>query len=213
MLQITNYKKAYGSQPVLAIPQLQLTGGIYWLKGENGAGKTTLLKSVAGLIPFEGEMVVDNIPLRKQRMLYTRKVAFAEAEPVYPLFLTGSELIRFYEETKGKNKIVTNRLINDLGMQSYLANKVSTYSSGMLKKLSLLLAFTGDSTLILFDEPFITLDADAVKVIQELIADCYWKEISFIISSHQVLEISVPYNTLSVQQQTIQQENNVGVAE
>src|SRR5829696_227053 len=209
MLQIANYQKAYGSSPVLTIPNLKLSGGIYWLKGQNGAGKTTLLKSIAGMIPFEGQVIVDNIDLRKQRMLYTRKVSFAEAEPVYPGFLTGNDFVQLYEETKGKNEVLVKRLITELGMKSYLSNKVSTYSSGMLKKLSLLLAFTGDPGLILLDEPFVTLDVAAVHVLQQLIAESYVNGISFLISSHQEIELTISYTTLLIHQQTIQVLNAV----
>src|SRR5689334_16178065 len=101
MLHLRQYKKAYGPEPVLEIEDLKLAAGIYWLKGENGAGKTTLLKSIAGLIPFEGEIGVTNLGLRQQRKLYTKAVSFAEAEPVFPAFLSGSDLQQFYLQTKG----------------------------------------------------------------------------------------------------------------
>jgi len=204
MLEITNYKKTYGNTTVLEISHLQLSEGIYWLKGENGAGKTTFIKSVAGLIPFEGIIVTDGLCIRKQRMLYTKKVSFAEAEPVYPSFLTGNDLVQFYRNTKGETSC--KALAEAFGVVSYLQNKTGTYSSGMLKKLSLLLAFSDNPKLILLDEPFITLDAAAVIALHQRIALSFSKGISFIISSHQQLELSVPYHTLKINQQTIEQE-------
>lgn len=212
MLRIANYQKAYGSDPVLTIPQLHLEEGIYWLKGENGAGKTTFLKSVAGLIPFDGEISVQNTSLRKQRMLYTRIVSFAEAEPVYPAFLTGNDLLRFFRETKGSNEKMEQRIVNAFGMKTYLPNKIDTYSSGMLKKLSLLLAFTGNPKLILLDEPFITLDTEAVSKLERLIADSFANGISILISSHQPLAMNISYHTLTINQKTIQPETNVTAA-
>lgn len=207
MLQITNYRKAYGAEPVLTIPELALSQGTYWLKGENGAGKSTLLRSIAGLIPFDGDIRVDNINLRKQRMAYTRIVSLAEAEPVYPSFLTGADLLLFYRKTKGEN-ILLQEVTGAFGMQGYLKNKIGSYSSGMLKKLSLLLAFAGSQKLILLDEPFITLDADAVRVLQNVIADLSEKDTSFIISSHQELGLAVSYGILKVRQHTIQKESD-----
>ena len=211
MLSIINYKKAYGHIPVLVIPRFEIPGGFYWLKGENGAGKTTFLKSVAGMIPFEGEMIVDGIHLRRHRQLYTKNVAFAEAEPVYPSFLTGNDLLRFYELTRGKNEQIREKLIAGLGMQTYLANKVGTYSSGMLKKLSLLLVFSGKPALILLDEPFITLDADAVKFLQDHIAGCQKEAASFIISSHQDLSLPAFYTTLHIYQKSIREGEHAAV--
>lgn len=213
MLHLVNYKKSYGSTTVLHIPHLQLEEGIYWLKGENGAGKTTFLKSVAGLIPFEGDIIVDEINLRNQRMRYTKMVSFAEAEPVYPSFLTGYDLMRFYTSTKGSNEDIIKNIIGSLSMQAYLNNEVSTYSSGMLKKLSLLLAFIGEPKLILLDEPFITLDVASVQVLQQLIVTSFQKGNSFIISSHQQLELSLPFEIIKAYQQTIEREDYATIAE
>ena len=73
---------------------------------------------------------------------------------------------------------------------------MSSYSSGMLKKLSLVLAFIGNPVLILLDEPFITLDMDAVRGLQQLIEQKQAAGVSFCISSHQDLEIRCPFSTL-----------------
>ena len=93
-------------------------------------------------------------------------------------------------------------------MQSYLKNKLNTYSSGMLKKLSLLVAFVGDPKLVLLDEPFITLDTDAVSALDQIIANCYQNGVSFLISSHQALQLELPFHTLTIHQKNIEQEKH-----
>ena len=207
MLHIVNYKKAYGPTPVLQIENLQLEAGIYWLKGENGSGKSTLLKSLAGLIPFEGQIEVEGLSLRKQRRLYTQTVSFAEAEPVFPLFLTGSELLEFFLETKGGDKIDAMRIAENLGIAAFLKNKTATYSSGMMKKLSLLLCFAGRSKLLLLDEPFVTLDVASVGVLRRLIVERS-ETTSFLISTHQPLDLTVPSQSLRIVGQTLQRESH-----
>jgi len=204
MLQIADYKKTYAEHPVLSIPALQLPGGTYWLKGENGAGKTTLLKSIAGMIPFEGEIVVDEINLRKNRMAYTKVVSFSEAEPVYPAFLTGRDLLQFYTQTKGRLSPVGERFKQDAGIDRYLEKKIGVYSSGMLKKLSLLLALAGEPKWVLFDEPFVTLDHAAVEFLKNTLQDCHRQGIAVLISSHQQLNLSIPVIEIEIRNQTIE---------
>jgi ABC-2 type transport system ATP-binding protein len=203
MLCLRHYKKAYGAVTILAAEQLDLAAGVYWLKGENGAGKTTLLKSIAGLIPFEGNITWDHLNIRKQRLNYTRLVSFAGAEPVFPLFLTGNELLAFYRQVRGGSEEQVKELADSLGAAPFLSQKISTYSSGMLKKLSLVLCFTGHPTLVLLDEPFITLDVNAVNELRQLITRYYHQGISFLISSHQDLALDLPAQCLQVAQQTI----------
>lgn len=211
MLRITHYKKTYGPAPVLQIENLELPAGLYWLKGENGSGKTTLLKSIAGLIPFDGNVDVENTSLRKQRRRYTQIVSFAEAEPVFPLFLTGNELLHFYLDTKGGEKAEAVRIAEDFGIAAFLKNKTGTYSSGMMKKLSLLLCFTGRPKLLLLDEPFVTLDVAAVAVLRRLIAERS-KSASFLLSTHQELALDVPHQTLRIHRQTLQRETHAAGA-
>ncbi len=198
MLQLINYRKHFDSLLVLDIPLLKLEKGIYWFKGSNGAGKTTLLKSCAGLIPFHGEIRALDTDIRKQRKEYLMQVNYAEAEPVYPSFLTGKDLLEFYYKTKGGERKFVEELVKSFGVNSYLQNKVSSYSTGMAKKLSLVLAFIGSPQLILLDEPFITLDIEAVQTLKQLITQKHSSGVSFCISSHQELGLHPIVNTLHI---------------
>ncbi len=192
MIEFNNFRKRYkgSDEDVLNIPGLLLNNSVYWLKGKNGAGKTSLLKSIAGIIPFEGDVSVDGLSIVKNRIRYRLNVNYAEAEPLYPDFLTGSDLIDLYAYTKKAEASQVSALINIFDISAYKNRKLASYSSGMAKKLSLLLAFTGNPKLILLDEPFITLDPYALTVAGELIAEYYNKGTGFIIASHQGFSVT-----------------------
>src|SRR5690242_9731399 len=98
MLTIQSAKKEYNRELVLDIPTLQLDEGVYWVQGVNGSGKTTLLKMIAGLSPFAGDITVAGISLHRKPLHYRRQVSWAAAEPLYPSFVTGGELVAFYQE-------------------------------------------------------------------------------------------------------------------
>lgn len=189
VIALHNVKKSYQDFHVLDIARLELPAGIYWLQGENGAGKTTCMKVMSGLIPFKGEIVLQgNVSSRRQPVAFRRLINYAEAEPLYPSFLTGHDLLELYLGTKGGNREQVKALGERLGVGVYMHNAVSTYSSGMLKKLSLLLAFTGNPLLILLDEPLITIDSQALAVLYDLIRDYHARGVSFCITSHQPLD-------------------------
>lgn len=168
---------------------MELPTAIYWLKGGNGTGKTTLLRSIAGLVPFDGEITIDGVSM-KQRVAYRQKVSYAEAEPVFPSFVTGTELIKFHEQARHGNNNRTRAIIDALGAGGYMQNAVGTYSSGMLKKLSLVLAFIGTPSLILLDEPLITLDIASVERLEELIQQRHDEGTGFLLTSHQELTLN-----------------------
>ena len=141
---------------------------------------------LAGLIPFKGDIILDGVNLRHSPLPYRRLVSFAEAEPLYPDFITGFELVRFYQDIRKADATQTDMLINLFKLRRFLSQSVGTYSSGMIKKLSLLLAFIGKPSLILLDEPLATLDEGSMHILPDLIS-AYHKEFKscFIFSSHQ----------------------------
>ena len=207
MLQFAAVKKYYGSFLALDIPSLSINKGIYWLKGENGSGKTSFLKMVGGLHPFEGDILLSGISILKNRVQYLQKMNYAEAEPLYPDFLTAKDLVQLYCRTKKTEEKKAFGLLEELHISDAYTKPLGTYSSGMLKKLSLALAFIGDPEWILLDEPLITVDADAVSIICQLInASHSAKDISFIITSHQPFQpgfLSVTQNMLAAGQTII----------
>jgi ABC-2 type transport system ATP-binding protein len=187
VLSLHHVKKSYHDTVVLDIPKLELEYGVYWLLGGNGAGKTTAMKVMAGLIPFKGDILLENnINCNKQPVQYRRLVNYAEAEPLYPGFVTGSDLVSLYVKTKGKGYKDMQEMIDLLGVASFIHQPVSSYSSGMLKKVSLLLAFTGTPRLILLDEPLITLDTQSLPLLYTLVEEFHRQfEVTFCITSHQ----------------------------
>lgn len=186
MLQFDTVKKCYGNFLALDIPSLTLNKGVYWLKGENGSGKTTFLKMIGGLHPFKGDIRLPACSIKKKRISFLQSVNYAEAEPVYPDFLTAKDLVQLYCYTKKGDLQKTLILLEQLHIIDAYTKPLGTYSSGMLKKLSLALAFIGNPIWILLDEPLITVDTDAVSIIcSHINTSNTQKDISFIITSHQ----------------------------
>lgn len=186
MLTFHQFKKSYNNQLIVQIENLSLDFGNYWVMGENGSGKSTLLKCIAGIVPYEGDITCDGIfNKNRSRQMFRKIVNHAEAEPQYPEFLKGMDLIQFYKITKGASNSQITNLINRLGIKSFASRKIGDYSSGMIKRLSLALSFIGNPRLILLDEPMITLDKDSTGVLLQLIQEYTSNGVSVILTSHQ----------------------------
>lgn len=189
MILIQGLKKDYGNFEVLNVPELELSKGIHWVKGINGSGKSTLLKILAGIISYEGKIQLNKFSLAKDPVAYRARVNYAEAEPLYPDFLTGRELVAFYTKIKKGETYKTDSLLERFGLGAFYQNKIGTYSSGMCKKLSLVLAFIGHPEWILLDEPLVTLDIQSIPILSATINEYHNQGVSFLITSHQSLLI------------------------
>ena len=208
MLFLRNFKKCYDHIPVLEIPEMAIPEGIHWIKGINGSGKTTFFKCISGILHSEGQIEIDGINLKKEPVPYRRLVNYSEAEPLYPAFLSGNDLIQFTAQARKADKQQVDLLIDTLDIGAFILHPVGSYSSGMLKKLSLVMGFTGRPRLIILDEPLVTIDTIAVSAMIKLIKQYQIQHnTSFLISSHQNFDEShlTINNVYQVQDQTLEQ--------
>jgi ABC-2 type transport system ATP-binding protein len=206
MLHFSNVKKYYNSFLALNISSLTIANGLWWLQGENGSGKTTFLKMIAGLHPFVGDISInDKYSIKKQRLQFIQKINYAEAEPLYPPFVTGKDLVTLYCKTKKGDVGEAIELLRQLHVFDAYEKPLGTYSSGMIKKLSLVLAFIGNPRFILLDEPIITIDASALEIICNIISKKFEQGVSFIITSHQ----KIPVDQLIFSGELLAAENTI----
>ncbi len=186
MLTVTNLTKAYEGKTVLTVPKLTIPPGIHYFRGSNGSGKTTFLRIIAGLLPFTGTVLLDNTyDSQRQPVDYRLRVNYAEAEPVYPDFLTARDLTSFVARAKRAPPGQVDQLADLLGVTAFWTQPIRTYSSGMLKKLSLLLAWLGQPQLVLLDEPLTTLDVETAARLFDFVREQIRQSVSVWLTSHQ----------------------------
>ena len=187
MLTVSNLTKAYDGRTVLTVPTLHLPLGIHYFRGGNGSGKTTFFRTVAGLLPFLGEILLDNhYEISRDPVAYRLRVNYAEAEPLYPTFLTPRDLAGFVGRAKRATAGQTDELADMLGVASFWTQPTGQFSSGMLKKLSLLLALLGQPRLVLLDEPLTTIDVATATRLFDYVRQLHQQQdVSFWLTSHQ----------------------------
>lgn len=199
MLEFKNFRKEYEGKPVIGIPSLFVPAGLHWIRGKNGSGKSSLFRCIAGTSPFKGSIKLNGAfdPV-KHPVEYRRRVNFSEAEPQFPSFLSGKELLHFVAKAKNTDPNRLEKVISQLHLPVYFENPCGTYSSGMNKKISLAMAFTGNPELIILDEPFITLDSESCKNLAQMMEEALAKGAGILLSSHpdfseELLNISHTY--------------------
>lgn len=188
MLSLQNFKKSFGEHLILEVPELTLDKGVHWVKGKNGSGKSTLFNCLAGLSPYEGNIQLEGYDLKKQSVAYKQLINYSQSEPTLPEFLTGNDLLEYFGKLKGATTDQITVLSQNLSVDTYADQPVGNYSSGMLKKLSLIIAFLGKPKWIILDEPLITLDQEAQELTLNLIDQNVKGGTSFIFATHQDFE-------------------------
>lgn len=188
MLSLYSFFKSFGSQVILDIPELKFQKGVHWIKGRNGSGKSTFFNCIAGLSPYKGTIQLNETSLKNQPEIYKLKVNYSQSEPAFPEFLTANDLIDFFATLKQAETAQIEELKEALGVNAYAHTVCGTYSSGMIKKLSIILSFLGSPDWIILDEPLITLDKEAQQIVTDMIIKKRAQGVSFLFATHQDFE-------------------------
>lgn len=163
--------KKFGQQTVLKQVDFQIPEGrIIGLIGPSGAGKSTIIKIILGMeVPDKGSTTVfeQTMPNRK---LLGRIGYMAQSDALYEQ-LTGQENLQFYADMKAlrNSKQFIEHVAEVVDLTKDLDKRVSGYSGGMKRRLSLAIAMLGNNDILILDEPTVGVDpALRRKIWQEL---------------------------------------------
>lgn len=147
-------------------------GASYAIQGHNGSGKSTLLQILSGyLSPSKGDInFIDNGKAIDLNKVY-RSVAFCSPYMELIEELSLKEALAFHQRFKPlANGIGSKEVLDLIQLPKSAQNKaIQFFSSGMKQRLKLALAFLSDSTVLLLDEPTITLDQTGVSWYRDLL--------------------------------------------
>jgi iron complex transport system ATP-binding protein len=167
--------------PVAAVRGLSLRvepGGWTALIGPNGAGKTSALRALAGLLPFDGEISIEEQYVRKLgRRALARLVAFVPQKPETPAALTVAEYVLLgrtphisYLGGEGKrDRDAAARALRRLDLVTFAQRPLGSLSGGELQRAVLARALAQEARVLLLDEPTTSLDLGRQQLVLELI--------------------------------------------
>jgi ABC-type multidrug transport system ATPase subunit len=136
--------------------------GVSWICGDEGTGKTTLLRLLAGDVqPTAGNVLVPE-------------------GGVFWLDLQGAQ----HDDITVQNcwddlrctcpnwqENVFQALTDDLAMRAHLHKRLHMLSRGSRRKVMLIAALASGAAVTLLDQPFVSLDAVSIRILQDFLQD------------------------------------------
>ncbi len=187
MLEVKNLTKKYRKE--LAVDDISFTlenGQIGILLGRNGAGKSTTIKSIAGLLRYEGDILINGMP---SKSIEAKKV-FSYVPEMPSMFPSLSVMEHMEYIKKAYDLDSTEEEMNELLDRFDMLDKKdklgSELSKGMMQKVSICCALSVKPDVILFDEPMIGLDPSAIKELKKAIIELKEKNTTILISTHML---------------------------
>ena len=203
MLEIQELSKSYGKH--LAVDKVSFfvpDGQVGILLGPNGAGKSTIIKSIAGLLRYQGRIGIQGM---SARTLEARKI-FGYVPEIPAMFdaLTVREHVEYIR--KAYSSTITEEEVQALFERFELADKQdklgNELSKGMMQKVSICCALAVKPKVILFDEPMVGLDPQAIKELKKVVLELRSQGVTVLISTHMLEMVEELWDVMFVMDQS-----------
>lgn len=175
------------------------TACVFALVGPNGSGKSTLLRCLMQLTyPDDGGTIhIRGMDIRSGAN-YRAQLGYMPQVPLFPRNLTAREIIGYLEALAGGGAPHRDRLIRDLGMESFLDRPFGEFSQGMRQKVNLLQCFMFDHPLLVIDEPTAALDPPMAWYLKNLIRERRSAGGTILFTSHIMSEVEELADNMAV---------------
>ncbi|MBP1756430.1 MAG: hypothetical protein H6Q59_2828 [Firmicutes bacterium] len=187
MLSVSNVTKKYGK--LIANDQISFQINpqeISVLLGPNGAGKSTIIKCIAGLLKFDGSILINGN--ENKSLQAKRELGYIPEIPALYDMLTVWEHLEFiaraYSLQNWKER--AEDLLTRFELEDKKKKLGTELSKGMQQKVSICCGLLPQPKVILFDEPLVGLDPHAIKELKNLFIELRNDGASILISTHML---------------------------
>ena len=170
-IELRGLTRRYGERAALEDVTLTLPAGATLVVfGPNGAGKSTLLRVLATLLrPHAGTTKVLGGELPRDGWAVRGRLGLLGHAPLLYGDLSARENLRFHARLHGVAEERVETLLAQVRLDGRAADKVHTFSRGMVQRLAVCRAVLHEPELLLLDEPRANLDPSGAELVEPLI--------------------------------------------
>jgi ABC-2 type transport system ATP-binding protein len=201
VLSVQNIKKKIKSKWIIKGISFDVRAGeVFGFLGPNGSGKTTTIRMLVDLIkPTEGSIEICGVKVHEHPSDALQFVGCIVENPELYTYLSGWENLEHFARMLPN---VTEKRIHDVveivGMDQRIHDKVRTYSLGMRQRLGIAQALLGSPKLLILDEPTNGLDPQGIKEMRVFIRKLADSGLSVFVSSHLLSEIQMMCDRVAI---------------
>lgn len=192
ILECQNLCKSFGKKQILKDVSFEIDeGDILAFIGPNGSGKTTTIKLILGLQNIDsGSVKINGYDVEKDFVKSIEKVGSIVENPDTYMYLSGWQNLKLVANLyKGVTDDDLKAIVQTVGLENRIHDKVSKYSLGMRQRLGIARALINKPNLLVLDEPTNGLDPEGIKDLRILLKRLAKEGMGILISSHNLAEL------------------------
>lgn len=172
MIKINNLSVKYKDTFVLKDISLSISdSNIIGIIGPNGAGKSTFIKSILNLIPYSGDITINDIQAKK----ILNNIAYVEQKSHidYNFPITVKECVTLglfaniplFKSLTSKHLEEVNKALEIVNLTEFSNRQISELSGGQFQRVLIARCLVQEADYILLDEPFVGIDSISENII------------------------------------------------
>lgn len=199
-VDLVGVTRLFGTIPAVVRADLRVgRGEVVVLRGPNGAGKTTLLRIAAtSLSPTYGGGSVLGFDLTSQREEIRRRAELLSHRTRLYEDLTATENLAFWCRLLDLDAAGIDGALDRVGLLEVSGERVRGFSQGMRQRVAVARTILRRPELVLLDEPYTGLDAEARHVVDDLIRAAAGEGRTAIVATHHTVPESLAHRELHV---------------
>jgi heme exporter protein A len=192
--------RLFGAMPAIVRTDLRIERGeVVVLRGPNGAGKSTLLRIVAtSLSPtYGGGSVLGFDLLRERDEIRGRTDLLTHRTRLYE-DLTAAENLELWCRLLGAPLDAVQPALERVGMLEVAGERVRGFSQGMRQRIAVARTIIRRPELLLLDEPYTGLDAEARHAVDDVIRETVRDGRTVVVATHHPIADAISRRELTV---------------
>jgi ABC-2 type transport system ATP-binding protein len=195
LLNVSSLTKSYGTRRAVDAVSFQVQAGqTVGLIGPNGAGKSSTVSMICGLLrPDAGKVELDGEAVSQGLSPAKRKIGFVPQDLALYEDLSARENLKLFAALYGIRGAELKRRCDEVltlvNLSNRAADKPSTFSGGMKRRLNIAAALMHDPQLLILDEPTVGVDPQSRNAIFDTLEQFKSMGRSLIYTSHYMEEV------------------------
>lgn len=199
MLQMENVSVNYGEVRALTGASLSVSQGeICGLVGMNGSGKSTLFKSIMGVVPSSGTVLIEGRPPREARRLGVVSYVPQKEEIDFSFPVSVRDVVSqgrygrlgITRRFRPEDTQAVNHALERVGLLDLAHRQIGQLSGGQRKRAFVARGLAQGARFILLDEPFAGVDKRSETMMIALFKELCTSGASILISTHDLANLA-----------------------
>ncbi|MEO7186455.1 MAG: ABC transporter ATP-binding protein [Rhodoferax sp.] len=195
LLSVNNLHKSFGERQAVKAVSFQLARGqTLGLLGPNGAGKSTTVSMICGLLkPDQGDVILGGQRVAQGNNAAKQMMGLVPQDLALYDDLSARENLRIFGALYGLTgatlKSRCAQVLDLVQLSDRLADKPSTFSGGMKRRLNIAAALLHTPQLLILDEPTVGVDPQSRNAIFDSLEALKRQGCALIYTSHYMEEV------------------------